>query len=304
MQAMGFEEIISHQVETGIDWDAILHDGQCLSLFSSGKCHIIRFSGNKPGQPGARFINQITQDTPDDTIFILVMAKLDKASMNSAWYKKIKQSGECCEIKPVYANELASWIGQRATSKNLQLDQQAAFYLADLTEGNLLASDQELEKLALVFDPGSIIDLEMIRENISRSARYNHFLLADACLAGQAERAMKILRGLEQEGIQPIQILYAMQNILQVLLRLKVDKKKNGLNEALWRSLQVWKNKQRLYSQALSRLTCQQIERFLQSCATLDRINKGRYLAQYAEADWQLLRQLVGALTGIKTAQF
>ncbi len=298
LQRLGFEEIITHQVVAGFDWSSILEDSQSMSLFSNLKCHIIRFSGSGPGQAGSKFIAQIVETPPEDVVFILVMGKLDRASQNSAWLKKINQAGEVCELKPVYANELAGWIVQRALTKGIQLDHQAALYLADLTEGNLLASDQELEKLALTFGDNSQLNLDMIRESISRSARYNHFLLTDACLAGKSQRALKILQGLELEGIQPIQIQYALQSMLQTLLQLKLAQQLNRLNDSLWRSLNIWKSKQNLYNQALSRYSYVQIERFIQSCATLDRINKGQQL-RYLQADWQAIRQLVSGLLGI-----
>jgi DNA polymerase-3 subunit delta len=294
----GFEEILSHQVESGFDWDAVLEDSQSLSLFSQKKCHIIRFNSNKPGQGGARFIAQICESPVEDTVFILVLGKLDQASKNSAWVKKVRQAGELCELKPVYQNELVKWIEQRALSKGLQLDQQAAMYVADLTEGNLLASDQELEKLVLSSEPGLVLNLEQISEAIQRSSRYTHFQLLDACLAARTKRVNKILQGLQLEGFQPVQILYPIQSAIEVLLQLKRAQQKNQLNANVWQSLRIWSSKQRLYSSALNRLTQAQMERLLKSCATLDRVNKGQIQPAYEDADWLYLKQLVNAFCG------
>ena len=299
LQESGFEEITRHQVESGFDWNGLLEDSQSLSLFSEKKCHVIRFASNKPGQVGAKFIGQICELLPQDTVFILVMPKLDMASKNSAWLKKIIKVGESIELKPVYANELAGWVSQRALSKGISLDHQAAMYLADLTEGNLLATDQELEKLALAYEPNAALNLEQISQSISRSSRYTHYVLVDACLAGQSKRAVKILQGLQQEGFQPIQIQYAIQNAIEVLLQLKQAQQRNQLNASTWQSLRIWKSKQRLYSNALSRLSYSQIERFLQSCATLDRINKGQQQPLYVDTDWLTLKQLVNSFSGI-----
>lgn len=299
LHEQGYEEIISHQVETGFDWGGLLDDSMSLSLFSSRRCHIIRFNSSKPGQPGAKFITQICEHPPEDSLFILVMPRLDPASKNSAWAKKIQKCGELCEIKPVYPNELASWIAQRALAKGISLDQQAALYLADLTEGNLLATDQELEKLALAFAPNSQLNLSQIDQTIARSARYTHFLLVDACLAGKGVRALKILQGLQQEGLQPVQILFALQSALEVLMQLKLAQQQNQLNAGLWQSLRIWQSKQRLYLAALSRLSLAQIERFVQSCATLDRVNKGQQQPSYPDADWQAMKRLVNAFAGL-----
>lgn len=299
LQQQGYEEIISQQVEAGFDWEALLDNSMSLSLFSSRRCHIIRFNSNKPGQPGAKFITRICEHPPEDSLFILVMPKLDQASKNSAWAKKIQQHGELCEIKPVYPNELASWISRRALGKGISLDQQAALYLADLTEGNLLATDQELEKLALAFAPDTQLSLQQIDQSIARSARYTHFLLVDACLAGKGARALKILLGLQLEGLQPVQILFALQSALETLMQLKLAQQQNKLNAGLWQSLRIWQSKQRLYSAALSRLSLSQIERFVQSCATLDRVNKGQQQPSYPDADWQTLKRLVNAFAGL-----
>ncbi len=303
LHSQGFEEILSYQVESGFDWNGIVEDSQSLSLFSSRKCHIIRFNSNKPGQAGARFINEIVAGETTDNLFILVMPRLDRAAKNSAWLRKINEMGEVCELKPVYPNQLAGWISQRAASKNIQLDHQAAGYLADLTEGNLLASDQELEKLALAFAPGAVIHLQQVKDSISRSARYTHFLLIEACLGGQTKRALKILHGLELEGLQPIQIQYGLQNMLQTLLQLKLAQHNNQLNESAWRSANVWKSKQVFYKQALARFSLFQLERFLRSCATLDRINKGQQQPLYTGADWQALKMLISELVGIQQLQ-
>lgn len=304
LRQQGFDEILSHQVEAGFDWDGLLEDSQNLSLFSQKKCHIVRFNSNKPGQVGARIIGQLCDNVIEDTIFILVFPKLDQAARNSAWIKKVKSSGELCELKPVYQNELVSWIVQRALSKQINLDQQAAMYIADLTEGNLLASDQELEKLALAFEPGKMLNLDQINQSIERSSRYTHFQLLDACLGAKPRRVNKILQGLRLEGYQPVQILYPIQNALETLQQLKLAQQKNQLNSSLWQSLRIWSSKQRLYSQALSRLSSQHLERLLQGCATLDRVNKGQLQAAYEDADWMRLKQLVNAFSGSHNEEY
>jgi DNA polymerase-3 subunit delta len=298
LRAQAFDEILSHQVETGFDWEALFEEGQSLSLFSSRRCHIVTFSGNRPGPGGARFINQLVENPPQDMVFILVMARLDQAARNSAWCKKVLQHGELVELKQVSASQLPQWIQQRAATRGVQLDSQAAMYLADLTEGNLLATDQELEKLALSYAQGHLIDFAMIRDSISRSARYSQFLLTDACLAGDARRAIKVLTGLRQEGVQPIPIQYALQTMLQQLLQLKLAQQTNRLHAGIWRALKIWQSKQGLYQQAVARYQTAQLERMIQSCATLDRVNKGQAL-RYPQADWQTVYTLVSDLLGL-----
>ena len=304
MQASGIEEIVSHRVETGFDWQALLQDGMSMSLFSDRKCHIIQFNSNKPGQAGAKFIGQICEQPPEDTIFILVMPKLDMATKKSAWIKKVMQGGELCELAPVYSNQLADWISHRGRDKGLMLDMQAAMYLADLTEGNLLASDQELEKLALALEPNTSVNAELIQKNISRSSRYTHYLLVDACLEGKLKRAIKIVQSLKLEGFQPIQIQYALHSALEILIQLKQAQQQHQLNPAMWQKLRVWKSKQALYNKALNRLTLNQLERLLSDCAKLDRINKGQQQPLYLDEEWHTISELVNALSGFTLQRY
>lgn len=298
LKQLGYEEILSHQVEAGFDWEGLLEESMSLSLFSSLKCHIIRFTGNRSGPAGARFISQLIESPPEDVLFILVMTRLDRAAQNSAWMKKLRQCGEVCELKSILPNQLPGWIQQRAAGKGLQLDQQAALFLADLTEGNLLATDQELEKLLLTHDASELIGVDHLNQAISRSSRYSQYLLTDACLAGKTRRVFKILQGLQLEGVAPIQIQFALKGMLEVLLQLKSAQQLNQLNDQLWRSLNIWSNKQGLYQQALARFSGGQIESFLQSCAKLDRTIKGRE-DRYPDADWQAVRQLVSLILGV-----
>lgn len=299
LHAQGFEEIVTHQVETGFDWDGLIEQSQTLSLFSERKAHIVRFNSVRPGQAGSKFISHIAEQSPEDTVFILVMPKLDQASKNAAWMKKLRQQGEVCELKPVYTNELPGWISQRAMQKGIHLDMPSAQFLADLTEGNLLATDQELEKLALACEPGTSLDLEHISEKIARSARYTHYLLIDACLAGNIQRAHQILLSLRQEGVQPVQILFSLQSALENLWQLKQAQQHNQLNNSVWQALRIWQAKQRFYAKALSRMSLIHIERYLRSCAKLDRINKGQVFPRYPDDDWQQMQRLVAGFSGI-----
>jgi hypothetical protein len=78
----------------------------------------------------------------------------------------------------------------RARGKGLNIDAQSAQFLAERTEGNLLAADQELEKLSIRFAGQDAVDFATIEDSVARSARYSHFLLVDACLAGNRAVAL------------------------------------------------------------------------------------------------------------------
>ena len=290
LRADGFEDILTLQADSGFDWQGLLEEGDMMSLFASRKCRIVMLPNGKPGQQGSKAIQALCADPGEGNLYIFVTPALDRQSRNSSWCKAIEAAGEVVEIKPVYDNQMADWLVRRAQSKGLGIDAQSAQFLAECTEGNLLAADQELEKLVLRFHDQGKVDFETIHESVSQSARYSHFLLVDACLAGNTRRALKILRSLQLEGYASVQLRWAMQNVLEQLDRLRLS---TQAGERAWQELRIWRSKQRLYQQALARLSSAQIERLLQSCATLDRLGKGQQDSGFPDQDWFQIRDLV-----------
>ena len=300
LRESGYEDIQNLVADSGFDWSAMLEEGDMLSLFASKKCRIVTIVNGKPGQKGAKVIQSLCDNPPEDNLYIFVVPNLDRQSKNSSWFKSLQKVGEIVELKPVYANELVAWIKQRAQQKGLNIGQQAAAFLAERTEGNLLAADQELEKLSIRFGGEQDIAFEVVEESVSQSARYSHFVLVDACLAGQAGRALKILESLQTEGFVTTQIRWAVQSALEQLSGLKLAQSTGGLNDRVWQAMRIWRNKQRLYQTALSRLSGSQVERLLQSCATLDRVSKGQQDSDYPDQDWLQLKALISQFCGLK----
>ena len=303
MKQQGFEDIQTHSVDTGFDWNELLYESDALSLFADKKCRIIRIPNGKPGQQGAKAMQALCENLPPDTVFIFVLPRLDRSIKNSAWFKRVQQVGESVELQPVYLNRLPDWILQRASQKSLSIDAQSAAFLAERTEGNLLAADQELEKLSIRFNGQGQLSFEVIEQSVAQSARYNNFALVDACLAGKTRRALRILNSLAAEGYGTNSLLWALQSTLEKLAGLKRAQMSGQLGQQQWQKLGIWSSSQGLYQRALSRMGLDQIERLLQSCATLDRIGKGQQDAACVDADWLQIKSLICEFCGIPAMQ-
>lgn len=294
----GYEEIENSTADNNFDWNGLLADSNMMSLFSAKKCQIITIVNGKPGKPGSNAILALCDDPPEDSIYIFVLPIVDRQSKNSSWFKKLQSAGDVFELPAVYENQLSDWIIRRAATKSLAIDNQSAHFLAERTEGNLLAADQELEKLSIRFSGQQQLDFETIESSVSQSARYNHFVLVEACLAGDVKRALKVLSSLKAEGFATPQLRWSIQSSLEQLDQLAKAKQQNALNDRLWQSLRIWRNKQRLYQSALNRLKPPQIERLIQSCATLDRLGKGQEQGDFPEQDWVQLTTLITEFGG------
>ncbi len=300
LRSAGFEDITRQQVEAGFDWEALLQDNDTLSLFSAQKCRILSLPGGKPGVQGSKAITALCEDPGEGSVYIFVTPALDRSARNSSWCKAIAAAGEIIELKPVYENQLVDWVLRRARQKGIDIDTQSAQFLAERTEGNLLAADQELEKLSLRMAGQAKADFETIEATVAQSARYSHFLLVDACLSGNLRRGLRILRSLHAEGYATPQLRWAIQVSLEQLDRLEQAGRAGGVSDRMWQELRIWRNKQPLYQAAARRLGASGIERLLQSCATLDRLGKGQQDSEFPERQWLQITSLVADYCGYR----
>jgi DNA polymerase III subunit delta len=301
LRKSGIEDIQTIGGDTSIDWNDLLMEGDSLSLFADQKCRVVHVNNGKPGQQGSKALIQLAENPPELTRIILVFPALDKSAKNSAWFKKVAAVGSIVEIASIYANRLVDWISSRAAGKSLGIDVQAAAFLAERTEGNLLAADQELEKLSIRLGVDGYISLSLVEDSTAESARYHHYLLLDSCLLGNAKRAMRILNSLSGEGVSSVQIRWSIQSTLDLLVKLKHGQSTGGLNDRLWQSLRIWQSKKQMYQKALGRLSIDKIETLIGDCARLDRLGKGQELQGFDAADWLQLKALISEFCGIKS---
>lgn len=274
-RSAGYEEIKTHYVEQGFDWQT--QEGSSnMSLFSTLALTIYQFYSAKPGVAGAKGIAELCENANNEDVIVLAMPKLDAKTKNSAWCKNLKKSGQIVELKPVYSNQLVNWLSSRAQLKGLSLAPDAVRFLADRTEGNLLAADQELEKLLLLFDLGEPLNLEQVAQSVANQARFTQYELADCCLLGDSRRALKILKNQQAEGVANLTLMNALKTNIDIVSKVKQVVNNAQLLAKLWQQLRVWDSKKRLYLQAVNRLSVDDINGLIQQCAKIDRVEKGQ----------------------------
>ena len=198
----GFEEREVFFIERVADWEAVRASTNNLSLFGSRKLIEMRLPSGKPGTGGANAIGELLAGASPDNIYLMLTGKLDRDQSNSAWVKAFEAAGAWLPIWPVEVAGLPQWLRARAAAAGVELDDAAVQFIVDRTEGNLLAAQQELEKLKLTAPDGKV-DLAAVQASLGDSARFDVFQLGEAALAGDVTRALRILAGLRSEGVEP-----------------------------------------------------------------------------------------------------
>jgi DNA polymerase-3 subunit delta len=282
--AQGFDERKVHFIERAFRWEQLAGDGDNLSLFATRRIVEIRMAAPRPGDAGALALRALAEsDDPDCLVIISIQARLDQNAQKSVWAKTIDRHGVIVDIRPPGRRELPRFIVERARQKGLAVDPDAAELLADRVEGNLLAADQELTKLALIVD-NARVDVDNVPEAVASSARFDVFRLSDAVLGGDLKRALTVLSGLRTEGVAPALVLWAVAREISVLAQLKHAQARGGNFRALMSQLRIWQSRESLVRSALARYTDARLAGLLEEAARVDRVVKGVERAPVWEA--------------------
>jgi DNA polymerase-3 subunit delta len=290
----GFDDRELMVVERGFDWERLNQAGESLSLFSQKRLLELRIPGSKPGDQGSKAMTRYCENVPEDTLLLVWCGKLDRAQLNSKWFKALDSTGVSVGVQPVSAQQLPNWIAQRLKKHGLEPGPGVPELLAYRYEGNLLAAAQEAEKLALLFE-GSV-SAEQIQAGLGDDARFDVFGFVDTCLAGNGPAAVRALQGLRAEGIAPSLVLWAMTREIRLLEQCATGIASGEQESQVFSHYRIWQKKQPLFRAALKRGRPARWRALLQAAARADRVIKGRAPG----IDWQALQALGLGLAGVR----
>jgi DNA polymerase-3 subunit delta len=271
---LGYSERSVNIVEPGFDWSQLTMEANSMSLFAGKRLIEIRIPSGKPGTEGADALRRYASKLAPDTVSMVVLPKLDKAQQASAWMEALDRAGLVIAANPVTAARLPHWLKTRLASQGQHADQESLQFLASRVEGNLLAAYQEVQKLALLFPPGPI-SFEQLEQAVADVARYDVFKLGECLLANNAARFIRMLDGLQAEGVAPPLILWALAEEARALLHVKSGLDAGQPLSQLLREARVWGARAELLPKRAKLLSVGALQDMLLHAADVDRIIKG-----------------------------
>lgn len=274
-RAAGHSERNVYTVQGRYNWQSIFASGDNLSLFAERRLTEIRVPSGKPGVDGAKALETYAARLPADTLTLISLPGLDWKAMKSRWFTTLAAAGVVVEARPIERAQLPAWIDRRLAKQGLRADRAALGFLADQVEGNLLAAQQEIDKLALLLPPG-VVTLADVEHAVVDVSRLEADALQDALYAGDGARFAQIVTDLKDAGEAVPAILWQVSSAVQLLLRLKLAVAQGDSLPGLMRTL--WgRDKQRApqIERAVKRLGLAQVETALADLALIDRQAKG-----------------------------
>jgi DNA polymerase III subunit delta len=295
-RAAGYADREVLVVDSGFKWDAFSAATRNLGLFGTRRLIDLRIPTGKPGIVGARLLEDCAANPGPESVMLITLPRLDRATQASTWFSALEGSGVIIAVQPLERDELPVWIAARLARAGQHASPDTLQFLADTTEGNLLAAQQEIEKLALLFPEGEL-DAHAVEQVGADVARFDIVQLSQAWLAGDAARACRILAALEGAGEGVPLLLWQLGEDLHALAAVLTAVAGGAPPAAALRTARVWGKRQAAMERAAQRVQPAALPSLLTRLAGLDALAKGIGHGNV----WDELRSLALALCATRS---
>ncbi len=289
-----FSERQQFFVDNNFNWQTLLNSSQNLSLFSEKILLELHMPNAKPGTTGSKALKNYCSNLPGNKLLVIITNKLESATTKSAWVKAIDDAGIVLNIWPMNPTQLIAWVKAKSQTLNLHLAHDAILLLIEQNQGNLVALDQELTKLSLIFKEKNI-SIDDILATATDSARFDIFTLVDTALDAQAQAIQRILQRLQEEAIPAILVHWVLQRDIRTLASMAFNNQNQPFDK-LCQQHGIWQNRKLLFKKALAHITYQDACQLLQQCAKLELMMKGLQAGHV----WDELTTITLRLAGVK----
>lgn len=269
-----YTEKLSFTVDRFFKWDQCASSLSSQGLFSQKRIIEIIIPSGKINAEGDDSFYKILQNLTQNDLLVVHLPQIDKETKFQRWFKEIEKIAYTIKLDEIKPTELPFWLKKRASLLSIDLDEESIQLISQLVHGNMLAADQELNKLALLF-PGQSISYEKVSQSISNVSRYDTYELTDYVLNGDQMKTLLTLNFLKEEGQNPISITSSLSWVLKPMLEIKeLDFKGQSLENHLTKS-RIFGNKLIFTKKAMSFFSLKHLRAAIQKLSEIDKISKG-----------------------------
>lgn len=269
-----YAEKLSFTVDRFFKWDQCSSSLSSQGLFSQRRIIEIIIPSGKINTEGSDSFYEILKNFSQDDLLVVHLPQIDKETKLQKWFKEIEKIAYTIKLDEIKPSELPFWLKKRASLLSISLDEESIQLISQFVHGNMLAADQELNKLALLF-PSQSISYEKVSQSISNVSRYDAFELTEYVLKGDQKKTLSTLNFLREEGQNPISITSSLSWVLKPMLEIKeLDFTGQSLEGHLTKS-RIFGDKLIFSKKALSFFSLKHLRAAIQKLSEIDKISKG-----------------------------
>jgi len=177
-------------------------------------------------------------------------------------------------IGEVQSDHLVGWIANHMVTLGLESNREIAQGIAFCTEGNLLASMQEIQKLKMAY-PNGKIDTQEYLDQINQQSKYTIYGLIDAALLGDGNQVLKIYETLLDDTAMPIQLSNSLYREINTIINMSIELQQVKQVDSVLQSHRVWNKRKPIVASTLKRHSYQRLQKLLLLLGRIDRSIKG-----------------------------
>ena len=171
---------------------------------------------------------------PLPSTLLVLCYKYKKADKRTKSGKILDKAGVFFESKKLYDDKIAGWISAYVKNKGFRIDDGAAVLLGEYLGVELSKVANELDKLMIGRQPGTVLDAELIEKNIGISKDFNVFELQKAFTKKDVFKANMIVDyfGKNPKSNPMVLTLATLHTFFTKIISVHVYKNKPGVNLA------------------------------------------------------------------------
>ncbi len=270
----GFNERFRFDIDGNFSWDSIFSLISSPSLFSEKRIIECRLTTGKIGVKGSKALTELVESIPEDILLIISSGKLEMSQQKSKWFKALDKNGIVIQHWEVQSNQLVGWITSNMSQLGLISNIEVANAIAYCTEGNLLATMQEIQKLKIAYPDGKI-NLQEYLNQIDQQSHYSVFGMIDSALQGDTDKVNKIFNSLVDDSTPPVILIASLYREIKNLITMSIELKTNQSIDVILNNHRVWQKRKPLISIVLKKHGYQKLQKLLLKLGRIDRSLKG-----------------------------
>lgn len=284
-------------VQTADDWNQAIAAANSYSLFADSVLVNVCYDKKSIDLAGKKIIAAYLDSV--NTRCCMIIRAPNVPAKQISWLTAHEQAVVIIAY-PLNAEAMKSWIAAKLKSYSFTFAPQIPDLIHHYTQGNMLACAQAIEKMSLSNSLNSTLTAEQAMEHLSDQCENSLYELTDACLLGQADKAIQILRQASSNKSEATLVLWMLTQEVRVLLQLLHLTKKQGLDiRTASTQLKIWPQRLNLYQVSLRKANGEVLNQLLRYCQALDEQIKSSMNAYVWNSFENLAMSLcLGQLTG------
>ncbi|MFA6303561.1 MAG: DNA polymerase III subunit delta [Legionella sp.] len=273
-------------IQTADDWKSLNENADSYSLFAPFTLINAIYDKKTLDAAGKKALNQYLDSDNSRCFVILRAANLPAKQIQ--WLSS-HEKALILVIYPLNTDAMKQWIATQLQQASFTYEAGIPDLIHQFTQGNMLACAQIIEKLSLSNAPNSKITPQEVLEHASNQCSQSLYELVDACLLGQAAKAIQILRQTANDKTEATLVLWMLTQELRTLLQL--------LNSNA--HIKIWPQRASMYQLCLKRFNASNLQALISYCKSIDEaIKSGGHLQIWNALECLALSLCLGQLKG------